>query len=90
VVTDVLFSIEDAFWAEQQTWSDFFLVNTSAKDWGVLMNVPVFDTGGNPRNVSDVGTFTMEGTILTWTPIPEPSTILAGLLLMAGLFRRQR
>lgn len=37
-----------------------------------------------------LGGFTINGTNLTWTAVPEPSSALAGLLLGAGLLRRRR
>lgn len=36
------------------------------------------------------GTFTISGTSLIWTAVPEPGTALGGLLLTAGLLRRRR
>jgi fibronectin-binding autotransporter adhesin len=37
-----------------------------------------------------IGAFTISGSNLTWTAVPEPSSALAGLLLGAGLLRRRR
>ena len=36
------------------------------------------------------GSFTISGSSLTWTAVPEPSGVLAGMLLGAGLLRRRR
>jgi MYXO-CTERM domain-containing protein len=44
------------------------------------------DLGG----VSSYGTFTITGSTLNWTAVPEPTSALAGLLLGAGLLRRRR
>ena len=40
--------------------------------------------------VSGEGRFTITGTELRWTAVPEPSGTLAGLLVAAGLLRRRR
>lgn len=40
--------------------------------------------------VASYGSFSITNSTLTWTPIPEPSTALGGLLLTAGLLRRRR
>jgi fibronectin-binding autotransporter adhesin len=39
---------------------------------------------------SALGGFTVNGSNLTWTAVPEPTSALAGLLLGAGLLRRRR
>ncbi|MGL5016766.1 MAG: autotransporter-associated beta strand repeat-containing protein, partial [Luteolibacter sp.] len=36
------------------------------------------------------GSFSITGSTLTWTAVPEPTSALAGLLLGAGLLRRKR
>ncbi len=46
-------------------------------------------TNATPE-LAALGGFTINGTNLTWTAVPEPSSALAGLLLGAGLLRRRR
>ena len=40
--------------------------------------------------VNPLGSFKIDGSYLTYTTVPEPSSVLAGLLLGAGLLRRRR
>lgn len=42
------------------------------------------------RRVCTQGYSTINGTSLTWTAVPEPTTAFAGILLGAGLLRRRR
>jgi autotransporter-associated beta strand protein len=49
-----------------------------------------FTTVTTHTDVSSFGSFSISGTSLTWTAIPEPGTALAGLLLTAGILRRRR
>jgi hypothetical protein len=44
-----------------------------------------------PVDVSSYGSFSISETTLSWTPIPEPTTLgLIGVLLAAGVLRRRR
>ena len=48
---------------------------------------------GGQRDLSGQGQFSLNGTQLTWTPVspvPEPASLVAGLLIFAGLSRRSR
>ena len=49
-----------------------------------------FATVETSNDVSAYGSFTINGSNLTWTAVPEPSSALAGLLIAAGLLRRRR
>ncbi len=51
-----------------------------------------FTTVTSTANAATQGAFTITGggSTLTWTAVPEPTSALAGLLLAAGLFRRNR
>jgi fibronectin-binding autotransporter adhesin len=79
----------DSFWDTPytvKTWSDIFSGFTLASGSG-------FDTSNiqvTGQDISGVGSFSITGTSLTWTAVPEPTTALAGLLLTAGLLRRRR
>jgi uncharacterized protein (TIGR03382 family) len=41
-------------------------------------------------NPTTQGSFSITGSTLTWTAVPEPTSALAGLLITAGLRRRRR
>ena len=41
-------------------------------------------------DISAYGSFSINGSNLTWTAIPEPTTALAGLLMTAAVLRRRR
>jgi autotransporter-associated beta strand protein len=84
-LTDVQ-NTENAFWNTPygtQTW------NMSAI-FGQAFNLGAFTSVQTSTDVSDYGSFSISGTSLTWTAIPEPTSALAGLLLTAGLLRRRR
>jgi fibronectin-binding autotransporter adhesin len=49
-----------------------------------------FSTVETSPLVSTYGSFTINGTALTWTAVPEPTSAFAGLLIGAGLLRRRR
>jgi fibronectin-binding autotransporter adhesin len=42
------------------------------------------------QDVSSYGSFTINGSSLTWTAVPEPTSALAGILLGTSLLRRRR
>jgi hypothetical protein len=89
VVTDLNFS-GDAFWETQKTWSTIFNSFGTTTGWSSLTAASVYSTSGTLRDVSTQGSFTITGSSLTWSAVPEPSSALAGLLLGAGLLRRRR
>jgi hypothetical protein len=78
----------NAFWNQIQTWEVFSTSGAATID-STFQNFSVTYGGGNNYS-ADLGTFSMTSGTLTWTPIPEPSTALAGLLLAAGLMHRRR
>jgi hypothetical protein len=74
----------DTFWdppSGKQEWSLASIFGTS---------VSGFTSVQTNTNVSSFGSFSIDGTNLTWTAVPEPSNLLAGMLLAAGLLRRRR
>jgi fibronectin-binding autotransporter adhesin len=80
----------DTFWTTNQIWNDIFNVTGTVSGWAANTTVAVFDTSGTLKSVSSFGSFSIDGSTLTWQAVPEPSTALAGLLLTAGLLRRRR
>ena len=76
----------NAFWntaSGTQTWdmTDIFGKNFTTNAFTIV------DTS---TTVSTYGSFTISGSSLTWTAVPEPTSALAGLLITAGLLRRRR
>jgi len=81
-------SQSSSFWDVNHTWSDVFTGFTG----GAFSNsaLRVIDTQGTALDTSSQGSFSISGTTLSWSAVPEPSATLAGLLLAAGLLRRRR
>jgi fibronectin-binding autotransporter adhesin len=82
----------ESFWIANRTWTDIFtdVAGTTAQNIA-----SIFGGGVQTYNSSGIatpaqGAFAISGTSLTWTAVPEPSGMLAGLLLGAGLLRRRR
>ena len=99
VVLDGTTTFADTFWAQNRQWTDIF----KTADAGSLVNIQsIFssfqyynysgagDTLANLGSVSTYGSFSIDGSTLTWTAVPEPTSALAGLLITAGLLRRRR
>ena len=95
LVLDAAVNFSQAFWETNQSWN-VFVAGTGASITSVFQKFEV--TGGSNYD-SGLGSFSMNssGTLL-WTVndggglgmIPEPSTLLVGLLMGAGLMRRRR
>ena len=92
-------SFTNPFWDTDQSWSDIFKANAdgsgSAFDIASLFSSItgdgiVWDSGTSRGNVAGQGYFSLSGTSLNWTAVPEPTSALAGLLLTAGILRRRR
>jgi len=88
-------NFSEAFWDINRTWTDIFTDadNTTAKtNWtNAFSSVQYYNiTTGSLGTPTGQGYFTMGGSSLTWTAVPEPTTALAGILLGAGLLRRRR
>ena len=58
--------------------------------FGQAFNSGAFTSVQTNTDVSTYGSFTISGSALTWTAVPEPTSALAGLLLTVGLLRRRR
>lgn len=88
-------SFSDAFWSSERTWNNIF---TNTTETTPLSFAGIFSRGieyweGSTNvtsTVNNLGRFTLSGSTLTWSAVPEPSSTLGGLLLLAGLMRRRR
>lgn len=82
----------DAFWETGKSWSDVFTVNGTANDLATIFTTVQWFEGTTDMTASTAtrGAFTVTGSTLTWSPVPEPTSALAGLLIGAGLLRRRR
>ena len=83
VVSNTAYS--DTFWDATHTWSNFFGAN--AIDNFLATN---FLYSGSTTAPTAEGSFTVSGSNLTWTAVPEISTALIGGLIGAGLLLRRR
>ena len=91
VVADPTFA--GTFWDTAQSWTNIFTTDgtTAISDWANIFSstVSVVNSSLSPITPVD-GTFSITGSTLSWTAVPEPSSALAGLLLASGLLRRRR
>ncbi len=82
----------DTFWAAPggQSWEVFSGFQSVAG----LFTLGTITVDSNDQGYATYGSFSLSsgsGSLsLNWTPVPEPTTALAGLLLGAGLLRRRR
>ena len=93
VVADSTFT--DTFWDTAQSWTNIFTTDgtagTAFTDWANIFGSTVSVVNGSFTPITPVdGSFTLTGSTLSWSAVPEPSSALAGLLLAAGLLRRRR
>jgi len=87
-----------AFWNQSHSWNIFSVSGTTSQAVAATVSPysagQLFDSidGANPNTqFSGVnGSFTFNGSTLTWTAVPEPTSALVGLLIGAGLLRRRR
>jgi autotransporter-associated beta strand protein len=84
----------DDFWNQNRTWTDIF---KSADGSSILSSWASVFSGGfqysyNGQTVAPTsqGFFTTTGSSLTWSAVPEPSNLLAGILAASALLRRRR
>ena len=82
----------DAFWTTDKTWNNIFTATGTFTDLATIFTTVKWYEGGTDMtsSTSSIGSFTLTGSTLTWSAVPEPSSALAGLLIGAGLLRRRR
>lgn len=88
-------NFDEAFWDADRIWADIFtnVAGDTAMNIASIFRstVEYYNSTGEITNGNTTGrSFSISGTSLTWTAIPEPNTALAGLLLSAGMLRRRR
>ena len=91
VVSDPTFT--DTFWDTAQSWTNIFTTDgtTAIANWANIFGSTVSVVNSSLTPITPVdGSFTLTGSTLSWTAVPEPSSALAGLLLAGGLMRRRR
>lgn len=95
VVLDGAQDFTTALWDTNRTWSDIFKAGDAGSDLSIASiftgSVEYYNSSGAVSSIpSTQGTFTLSGTSLNRSAVPEPSSALGGLLLGAGLLRRRR
>lgn len=104
--TDAIFRIiigdagfTDDFWTKNNhTWANIFTESngtTVKSSWAGIFGggFEYYNTNGTALvSAPTTGTFSLSDNTLSWnySAVPEPSSVLAGLLLGAGLLRRRR
>lgn len=92
-------NFSESFWDTNRTWTNIFtdVAGTTSQSIASIFSggVQYYNSSGvlvSPASTQ--GSFTLSGTSLSWdsnfTPVPEPTSALAGILLGAGLLRRKR
>ncbi len=88
---------KDSFWESSHSWSDIFTHGgKEIAGWSKIFSngLEYTDSAGTAISPVGAGSFSLTGNTLAWTPeftpVPEPSSALAGLLIAAGLLRRRR
>jgi autotransporter-associated beta strand protein len=87
-------SFADTFWQSNRSWTDIFKTADAGSniDFQDFFNSFQYFEGTTDvtAGISTYGSFSISGSTLNWTTIPEPTSALAGLLLGFGLLRRRR
>lgn len=80
----------DDFWNNDKSWNNIFATGSGSSTLEAIFTS--FSGSGIAANglVTDQGQFKFNGGTLNWTAVPEPSNLLAGVLLVAGMLRRRR
>lgn len=87
----------DSFWSVNRQWTDVFSGFTSGNISSVFSSITgsgITWNSGNGRGEVGIGGsrgyFTLSGSNLNWTAVPEVSNVLVSVVLAAGLLRRRR
>jgi hypothetical protein len=82
-------SFTDAFWDAPKTWGNVFTA-ANLFDLGSIFTSYSGSGVNSDGTVTDEGHFTLSGSNLTWTAVPEPTGAISALLLAVGMLRRRR
>ncbi|MEO0018508.1 MAG: hypothetical protein RLZZ522_1791, partial [Verrucomicrobiota bacterium] len=82
-------SFSDTFWNTAKHW-DVFSSGAGSTDLNAIFTVFAGTDIAPTGLVSGQGQFSFTGNTLNWSAVPEPTSTLVGLLIGAGLLRRQR
>jgi autotransporter-associated beta strand protein len=85
--------LEDGFWNSDHSWKSIFN-GLSGGEFNPEF-LQVIRSDGSAADFLERGTFSISGTTVNWSPhgwspVPEPGSALAGLLVVAGMLRRRR
>lgn len=86
-------NFSESFWDSNRTWTDIFKTADAGSSVSFTSNfssMQYYNSTGSLGTPTGQGYFTMSGSSLSWTAVPEPTSALAGVLLGAGLLRRRR
>jgi hypothetical protein len=82
------------FWNQTRVWTDIFKSadgTTALSDWASVFSGGLqYAYNGQSAAPTGSGSFVLSGNTLTWTAVPEPSNLLAGLLAASAMLRRRR
>lgn len=81
--------LDNNFWDSPRTWSDIF-AGQSATSGGFSSGALQVFVDGSPADIAARGGFTISGTELQWTPVPEYGTFGPGLAACIFLLYHRR
>lgn len=80
----------DTFWTTNQSWNNVLTSGNSLALETLFTSFNYENAGGTITGPTGGSSFSLSGTTLNYSAVPEPTSALAGLLLGAGLLRRRR
>jgi autotransporter-associated beta strand protein len=88
-IFNIVTNISDSFWNGNRTFSGIFSGTTNLA--GIFSSIRLNGSTLTGGLVPGRGTFAFDSSVnLKYTAIPEPTSALAGILLVGGLLRRRR